>query len=89
MVHIDRQPRPELLVAALLYLITAYRRSRCPGLAACIARHLEHLAAHPKADRVLTDIAAASMAEWDTAAAESPVASKLAPKKNAFGLAWH
>ena len=89
MVHIDQQPRAELLVAALLYLITAYRRSRCPGLAACIARHLEHLAVHPKADRVLTDMAAASIREWQTAAAEPPVASLALPKSNVFGSAWH
>ena len=89
MAHIRRQPRPDVLVAALLHLITAYRRSRCPGLAACIARQLECLAAHAKADRALTDIAAASMTEWETAALESRVVPAPAPKKNALGFAWH
>ena len=89
MVHTVRPTRAELIVATLLYLITAYRRSRCPAVAACIARHLEYLATHPKADRVLTDMAVASISNWQTAAAESPVASRSVPKKNALPLAWH
>jgi hypothetical protein len=65
--------RPELILAALLYLLTAYRRRPCPGLAACIARHFEYLARHPKADRVVCDVAAASSVEWEAAAREAPV----------------
>lgn len=71
MTHTDT--RPEVILAALLYLITAYRRNPCPGLAACIARHFHHLARHPRADRVVCDVAAASTAEWEAASRESPV----------------
>jgi hypothetical protein len=68
--------RPETLVAALLYLVTAYHRRPCPGLAACIARHFDCLARHPKASRLLSDVALASTAAWepagqDTAAGEA------------------
>lgn len=65
--------RPDVILAALLYLLTAYRRRPCPGLAACIARHFQYLAQHPKADRVVCDVAAASSVEWEAAARESPV----------------
>ena len=88
MVQPDHQPRPEVLVATLLYLITAYRRSKCPALAACITRHFEYLAAHPTADRVLVDIAVASRAEWESAAIESPV-TRSTPSKKSFRMAWH
>ncbi len=64
--------RPELVIAALLHLVTAYRRDRCPGLASCIARHFTYLASHPRADKVLCEIAAASVAEWESAAREVP-----------------
>ncbi len=60
--------RPDVLIAALLYLVTAYHRSPCPGLAACIARHFDCLAHHPKAGRLLSDVALASSSAWDTSA---------------------
>ena len=63
--------RPEVILAALLYLLTAYRRRPCPDLAACIARHFQYLARHPRADRVVSDVAAASSVEWEAAAHES------------------
>ena len=69
--------RPETIVAALLYLVTAYHRRPCPGLAACIARHFDCLARHPKADRLLSDVALASTAAWQSAAC-GPEASALA-----------
>lgn len=81
------ETRPEVIVAALLYLITAYRRTRCPGLAACIARHFQHLAAHPRADRVICEIAAASKLEWEIASRELP--PPAAKPGSAFGLALH
>lgn len=65
--------RPEVILAALLYLLTAYRRRPCPGLAACIARHFQYLARDSRADRVICDVAAASSLEWEAAAHEAPV----------------
>lgn len=64
--------RPEIVVAALLYLVTAYRRSCCPGLAACIARHFQYLAQHPDAHRVIREIAGAATGEWEAAARMQP-----------------
>ena len=63
-------PRPEIVVGALLHLVTAYRNSRCPGVAACIARHFRFLAAHPRAHRIVREIAAAATPEWEAAARE-------------------
>ena len=62
--------RPEVIVAALLYLITAYRKNRCPSLASCIAQHFAWLSRHPHADHVLRDVAASSIQDWSTAARE-------------------
>jgi hypothetical protein len=59
------ESRPEIILAALLYLITAYHRNPCPRLAACIARHLHYIACHPDADQVIADVAAASISEWE------------------------
>jgi hypothetical protein len=63
------QTRPEVLLGATLYLMNAYRRSPCPGLAAVVKRHLEHLAAHPRVDAVLRDIAAGLESDWAELAA--------------------
>ncbi|HYC44414.1 MAG TPA: hypothetical protein VED01_02920 [Burkholderiales bacterium] len=65
------QTRPDVILAALLYLLTAYRSRPCPGLASCIARHFSYLAQHPRADRLVCDVAAASVAEWENAARAS------------------
>lgn len=77
------QTRPEVIVAALLHLITAYHRRSCPGLAACIARHFRCLALHPKAHRAICDVAEASIAEWEAAARTVLTARSAA---GAFGL---
>ena len=58
----------DTVVAALLYLVTAYYRRPCPALAACIARHFACLAGHPSAARVLSDVARGSVYMWETAA---------------------
>jgi hypothetical protein len=62
----------EVVVAALLYLVTAYRRCCCPGLAACIARHFQYLAQHPDAHHVIREVAGAATAEWEAAACMQP-----------------
>ena len=64
----DPETRPELLLAALLHLITAYRRRACPALASCIARHFACLATHPRAHRLIRDVAAGAAPEWERAA---------------------
>lgn len=70
--------RPETIVAALLYLVTAYHRRPCPGLAACIARHFDCLARHPKADRLLSDVALASTGAWQVPACDPAPAGTVA-----------
>jgi hypothetical protein len=84
--NLQVETRPEVIVAALLYLITAYRGNRCPCLASCIARHFDCLARHPRADRVLRDIAAASIREWTAAAVEAPEGAAKKPSFLRFAL---
>jgi hypothetical protein len=62
------QGRPETVLGAVLYLMTAYHRSRCPRIAACIAAHLDCLAAHPHADRIIREVCAGMRDEWYGAA---------------------
>ncbi len=64
----DSDTHPDTIIAALLYLVTAYYRRPCPALAACIARHFACLAGHPGAARVLSDVARGSVCMWETAA---------------------
>ena len=81
------ETRPEVILAALLYLITAYHRSPSRDLAACIARHFRYLAQHPRADRLVCDVAAASTAEWEAASHEAPVT--VTRKATFLGFALH
>ena len=83
----DPDSRQEVILAALLYLLTAYRRRPCPGLAACIARHFDYLARHPRSSRVVSEVAAKSSTEWDAAAHEEPmtVVRSVSPR----WLTWH
>lgn len=60
--------RPEMVAAALLYLMTHYARTGCPRLALCVARHMQCLATHPDAAPVLRDICAALHGAWCSAA---------------------
>jgi len=56
----DEEPeRAETLVAALIYLMTHYARTGCPRLAVCVSRHMQCLAVHPEAPKVVRDICAA------------------------------
>jgi hypothetical protein len=61
--------RPEMLVAATLYLMTHYARTGCPRLAICISKHLQCLATHPDADPVIRDICAGMHGVWPQATA--------------------
>ena len=56
--------RPETVLATTLYLMTAYLRNPCPGVAAVVHRHLECLAAHPTADPVLRNLADDIGEDW-------------------------
>ena len=78
--------RLETVLAALLYLITAYRRSPCPCLAACIARHFRCLAQDPRADRLVGGVAAASIAEWEAASRETPTTALAMAGFSRFAL---
>lgn len=60
--------RAETVLGAVLYLMTAYRRTQCPRIAACVAAHLECLAAHPRVDATIRDLCAGMCDEWRSAA---------------------
>lgn len=62
------QRRVETVLGALLYLMTAYRRKPCPGIAASVARQLECLARHPLADAMIRELSAEMCEEWKSAA---------------------
>lgn len=61
--------RPEMISAALIYLMTHYVRTGCPRLATCVLRHMECLALHGRADPVLRDTCASLRIVWEQAAA--------------------
>ena len=50
----ESKSREDILVAALLYLMTQYARTGCARLAVCISRHLQCLALHPRATSYAT-----------------------------------
>ena len=56
--------RIDTLVAALLYLMTAYQRQGCRKLALSIAAHLDCLAQHPDAGEDVRQVAAGMHSEW-------------------------
>ena len=58
------ESRVETLTAALLYLMTHYARTGCPGLAVCVSRHMQCLALHPDAAPVVRDICASLHGAW-------------------------
>lgn len=63
-----RASRPAIVISALIYLMSSYRRTPCPRLAQCVAGHLECLSRHPDADPVIREICAGMVDEWRTAA---------------------
>jgi hypothetical protein len=77
--------RPDVVVGALLHMVTAYRSNRCPGLAACIARHFQFLAEHPLAHTIVRQVAAASAAEW----AEAALENHALPEPRRSGFRFH
>jgi len=72
----DQDPsRAETVTAALIYLMTHYMRTGCPRLAVCISRHMQCLALHPGADRVVRDTCAALHGLWEPEAPASAAAA--------------
>ena len=63
--------RVETISAALIYLMTQYARTGCPRLALYISRHMQCLAEHPRADRVVRDTCASLHSAWAEAAGAS------------------
>lgn len=61
----EEEPRVDILVASLLYLMTQHARSACPRLAICVSRHLQCLALHPGASTVLRDTCASLHGAWN------------------------
>jgi len=79
------QSRPAVIIAALLYLITAYQRTPCPCVALCIVRHLECLTGHERVDPVLRQICGAIRETWARVAGDS----RLAPDRTANHALLH
>ena len=73
----DESSRAETIVAALLYLMTQYARTGCPRLAVCISRHMQCLALHPQAPRVVRDTCAALYAAWTLATENTRAAEPI------------
>jgi hypothetical protein len=57
-------PSVETVSNALLYLMTAYQRTRCPCVAAAIVRHLEYLAMSPRTAEPLRLLCTRLQFEW-------------------------
>jgi len=69
--------RPDMVAAALIYLMTHYARTGCPRLALCVSRHMQCLATHPEASPVVRDICGALHGAWSEAAAAADETRKL------------
>ncbi|MGQ0545137.1 MAG: hypothetical protein ACT4P3_07365 [Betaproteobacteria bacterium] len=78
----ERKPEDipaDTLVAAMVYLMTRYERTRCRWLALRIAQHMQWLAIHPEAGAALRDACAALHGAWARSAA-APVSERLADR---------
>lgn len=72
---------PEIALAALVYLMTQYSRTRCPLVARAICEHLDHVTDHDRTDPVLRDVAAGARDTWMRLCA--PVVSATTAPRNA------
>lgn len=68
----SEQSRPEIIIGSLLFLMSAHRRTPCPCVAICVARHLECLSCHPEVDCVIRQMCDAVRNEWELAAGIAP-----------------
>ena len=64
--------RLDTVLGAVLYLMTAYHRTRCPRIAACVAAHLACIAAHPHATPTIREVCSGMHEEWRGAAGTAP-----------------
>ena len=71
--------RPDVLVAATLYLMTHYMRTGCPRLAICVSRHMQCLAVHGGVDPRIRDICAGLHGAWSRAAQEAAAPPAAGP----------
>lgn len=69
----SEQGRPEIIIGSLLFLMSAHRRTPCPCVALCVARHLECLTCHPEVDCVIRQMCDAVRKEWELAAGIAPI----------------
>ena len=60
----SEEPGIETIAAALIYLMSHYARTGCPGVAVCVARHMQCLSVHPDAGPVLRDTCASLHGSW-------------------------
>jgi len=66
-------PRPGVAIAALVYLMTQYSRTRCPMVARAICWHLDHVSDHAQTDPALRDVATRARRTWaDLCAPSAP-----------------
>ena len=68
---------PEKALAAVLFLMTVYRRTQCPVVARAIATHLTCLARHEEVSDSVRRVCAGLKAEWECAAAAHTVCSTV------------
>lgn len=60
----SNHPATERATAALVYLMSAFARSRCPRLACMVGHHLEMLARHPESPELIRDTCAQLIPAW-------------------------
>jgi hypothetical protein len=57
--------------------MTQYARTGCPKLAVCVPRHMQCLALHPDAARVVRDVCASLQGPWSQAADQASDEAQL------------
>lgn len=58
-------PRLDVLIGTLIYMMTVYHRSQRRDVALSIAAHLDRLAQHPDADDTVKRVATGMRSEWE------------------------
>jgi len=80
----SERDRPAIIIGSLLYLMSAHRRTPCPYLALCVARHLECLTRHPDVDCVIRQMCDAVRKEWEFAAGIAPARIPQSARRREF-----
>lgn len=68
--------RPDVALAAALYLMTRYQRTPCPVVARAIADHLDCLSRASGIDGCIRSLCVGLQAEWERTAARSRLRSE-------------